>query len=255
MSNNIDIYLQIFHTELWPEFKYYIFHNKIEYNNLYIGLYDNQNNTIIQEEIKQYPNCYIDILPNIGGDIGNFLLQFNKYALKSDSAYFLKIHSKKSILNEAKYNTIMNPFGGIINTEWWPESVNTRADMIYKLMGNQEIFNKNIDFFSKYMDIGMVFPYYNDYGETKNSEIIKELLTKTFKIDYNSVTNTTFPAGSMFFARKNIFIKYLSSSVIKKLYSEIPVNWSVHRDGSICHALERIFGYIVTAENYRIRRI
>lgn len=252
-----DIYLQIFDTELWPEFKYFIISNQLLYNNFYIGLYENQNNDYILNDTKNIKNCYYDIFPNKGGDIGCFLCQFKKYSVSSIAESFIKIHSKKSILNVGPNNmTILDMFG-IIKQEWWPHAINWRADLLHKLMGDKETFDKNIELLYKY-NIGMVCPFYYDFDghDQNNKSIISYLLQEIFLIDYKSVQNTIFPAGSMFISLSSIFQKYFTTAVIDKLYDSMPSGVIIDTgQGSVCHALERIFGYIITAEGLRIRSI
>jgi hypothetical protein len=138
---------------------------------------------------------------------------------------------------------------------WWPQSLNWRADLLYKLIGNETIYNSNCHLLHQY-NIGMIFPYYSDFDEGNNNKIIEILLETMFKINYSSVKNSIFPAGSMFFIRSDILKQYFTSELIQNLYDNMPTGHIIEgKNGSVCHALERILGYCVTASNFRIRSI
>lgn len=255
MNNKIDIYLQLFHTDLWDEFQYYILSNQLSYNNIYIALTMGQDNRHILNDTKNLNNCYIDIIPNKGGDIGAFLCQFKKYSNNSKALNFIKIHSKKSIMNLSNSSIIMDPNNVLPPQLWWPQAFNWRSDILYKLMGTKEIFEQNISFMIN-SNVGMVFPYYHDFDENNNNYLIEELLKNIFSINYDTVRNTMFPAGSMFMSKTNIFKHYFTPSTIDRLYDNMPFGVIIDNgQGSICHALERILGYIVTSFGLRIRPI
>lgn len=250
----IDIYLQLFNVDVWQEFKYYIFTNKLQYNNLYIGLYNNHNNDQILEDIKTYPRCYVDFFENKGGDIGWFLLQFKKYSSISHSPFFVKLHSKKSTVSLQQNHTLL--LAPLTPMLWWPSAVNWRSDLLFKLIGNQETMTTNLSLFHD-TNVGMVFPFYYDFDSTKSIEWIDFLLENLF--DYTNkeaVRGSLFPAGSMFMSRYAIFKKYFTPIIIDYLYDKMPQGVIIEKEGgTICHALERIFGYLVTKENMRIRPI
>lgn len=255
MFKAIDIYLQIYNIELWQEFKFLLLNNNLQYNKLYIALTEGQINNIIIEDIQRYSNCYYDIFPNKGGDIGQFLRQLDIYANSSTADSILKIHSKKSILQlESQSSQIFMGYNKYLYN-WWPSSFNWRADLLYKLMGNKEIFNDNCDLLHQY-NIGMIFPYYSNFDEGESGHIIEILLETLFNIKYSSVKNSIFPAGSMFFIRSDILKKYFTTKIIENLYDNMPVGPIIEgSNGSICHAIERILGYCVTDSNFRIRPI
>lgn len=234
-KHKLAISLWLFHTDLWPEFYSLLslLDNRVK---LYIGLPKNlsQENKTIFSDLNslsyEYSVSYHD---NYGADLQSFLYHLQLI----QEPVFLKIHTKKSM------------WGVNFHVHW-------RQVLLHSLLGNAEILSNNLINISK-QNIGMVChpSMILSNRETNNaSQII--LLCELLNLDYLKVKNGEFPAGNMFFGKTELFKKYFAQ---KKIYKYIIDKLKTETDkvnekkyGTFCHALERLFGYICSYNEYKI---
>lgn len=225
----IPVIIWMYHTELWNEFLELLIKNR---NYVYpvVGLHkDNDNKIIVKSIKKNFDEFNIDYYDNYGKDIGPFLFQIQKI----ESPFFIKIHSKK--------------------TNNW----NWRKELVTDLLG--EVLLSNIKTLSSDIgnnDIGLIANkrwILSNY-EYKNKENIKQICN-IINIDYEKLKNGSFVAGTMFMSRTDIFKKYLNCVNLPEIIKLIKHETGDLKDeviGTFTHALERIFGYIITNEGMRI---
>jgi lipopolysaccharide biosynthesis protein len=231
------VLLYLYDTTLWLEYKKLLEPIKSEID-LFLALSsDNfcQNNTLIAQEASESFNCTISILPNKGVDIGPFLLQIkeldvNKYP------YFIKLHGKKSLWGVHK------------NISW-------RSLLVHSLIGNKQIFNKNLELLNSNCAIGTIGNtglLLSREKEGFNTELIFHILHNYLHIPLEQIArhDLSFLAGSIFMSRTEIFKQYFTNDIIDSIYTILPegaISDSV--EGKLPHSLERIFGYIVNFSN------
>jgi len=231
----IAVLLWLFHTDLWNEF-YAQLYPLQDHIHLYLGLDSKALNTqsIINQANNSFANINITYYPNAGGDILPFLNEISKLS-KDQHDIFLKLHSKKSQL----FNYM-----------------NWRVVLLESLIGSKKKFLKNIQQFDK-NDTGCVCnkSLLLSNQEYTNTAHIQELCS-ILNIDYHSCHNKSFAAGSMFFGQVPLFQKYFNSNTLPTL-SLLLQNEIGHvtdiTEGRYCHALERLFGYLVSANGLRFR--
>lgn len=229
----ISVIIWIYHQHLLMEFL-----PLIKKNNLYpvFGLCNELDNKETIKIIKEnFDKCIIHETENKGRDILSFL-----QILKGiESPYFIKIHTK-------------------LDDEW-------RLSLIEPLFKNLE---QGIDILNKQQivlpwgevsknDIGMIASanhIVSNHEHTNTNQIKK--ICSIIGIDYDQVKNGRYVSGTMFMSRTDLFKKYFNSYTIPKI---IPLlengNFTDSENGTFTHALERIFGYIITAEKMRIKSI
>ncbi len=229
----IPIIIWIYWTEVWFDIL-----PKLQNNNfrLQIGLCIENDNCEIIKSIEENFNDYtITYFPNLGYDIFPFLQELNNIS----EPFFIKIHTKKD--NDWRSNLIDPIFSNI------ESNINYLENKTIILPWNKVINN----------DIGMLASknlIVSNY-EFTNTDKIKHLC-EILNIDYNKVKNSRFVSGTMFMAKTSIFKKYFNTenlNVISKLIETSKVDDKT--TGTYTHALERIFGYIITNENMRIKSI
>lgn len=232
----IAVLLWLFHTELWNEFHTLLYPLRDNIH-LYLGL-EKRNNIdaqkIITEAKQNFPYLSINYYSNAGGDILPFLNQMSKLS-NNQHDIFLKLHSKKSQL----FNYM-----------------NWRVVLLESLIGSKKKFLKNIQQFDN-NDTGCICNkslLLNNQEHTNTSQI--QELCDILKINYNSCNGKSFAAGSMFFGQVPLFQKYFNTNTLSTL-SLLLQNETGHvtdaKEGRYCHALERLFGYLVSANNLRFR--
>lgn len=230
----VDIYLWLYHTDLWPEF--YQLLDPIKNNIiLHLGLcYDTQSNDIIDHANSNIPNLKITHHHNAGVDILPFITDFSNNQSKTE--LFLKLHTKKSTL---------------LNTIQW------RHILLNTLIGSDGYnFNSNIKHLYKKLNIGLLTHrgLLLKNQEHSNSNKIQEILNY-YKIPNTSLKNKTFAAGTMFFGRSSLYEQFFNLNTIEYLTGLLEQETGHVRDihqGKYCHSIERIFGYICEYSKYTL---
>lgn len=219
------ILLYVYHTEIWDDL-YPLLLNIKDNSRLYLSLYAEHDNTKIISEANNLNLIDISLVQrNHGVDISPFLYQINN--IDSDTyPYFIKLHSKKSLLN---------------NRICW------RSILYNSLIGSKDIIEQNIKLFTNQKLIGAITDksmIMNSIGHNKKH---LEYLCKFLNLK-NKKKN--FMAGSMFMGKTAIFKKYLNESTIS--FIDDMLEDGAVKDiycGTFCHAMERIFGKIVLENN------
>lgn len=241
--SKIAVFLYLYHTDLWAEFKSLLQNLPSNYD-IFIGLCIDKDTVPIIEDIK-LNNINIKNITyheNYGADIVPFLEQLKSIDI-SNYKYIIKLHSKKSL------------FGTKMHVNW-------RSIILNSIIGDVPTLEKNIKIFDKDNSIGMMGTEgFIGSFESVNSKKIKEIC-HILKIKYESIKNSNFVAGSMFIVRSDIYYKFLKKSNINKIINLIKNNKEYGKlsdksndSGTYSHAMERIFGYLVTANNKSIKNL
>ena len=182
-------------------------------------------------------NFEVMIFGNKGRDIIPFLFQM-KYKIKRYK-YICHIHTKKSLFIDRGEN--------------W------RKYLYNNLLGNENIVKEILSDFENYDKLGFTFPenYYKTlllFGEQinrLNKKNMKYLLNKLFhNCKLKIGKKLVFPIGNMFWAKANAIFQIFNENFEK----EIPEEFG-QKDGTIMHAIERIWLYIVQSNGYYYKTI
>lgn len=223
--NKIAVHLFLYHLDLFDNFLSVLspFRNEIT---LYLSLCkDNGSQADIITTIKKYFNAKISFHDNYGADIAPFLNTIESIK----EPYFIKLHSKKSMLGQ--YHQI----------DW-------RNVLIHNFFGNKNLFNYNStviknNFFCG--AVGNMCLLYTDYELYHKNKILT--LCDILNIDYNKINNYSFFGGSMFLSETKLFQKHFLpyNAIIQNLLSQETQKVNEIPEGTYSHSLERIFGYII----------
>jgi len=233
----IPVIIWMYHTELWNEFLELLIKNK-NYVYPFVGLHKDNNNEIIIKSIKEnFDEFDIDYYDNYGKDIGPFLFQIQKI----ESPFFIKIHSKKTN-NWSWRKDLVNDLLGEVLLSNIKTLSSDKILLPWKKIGNN--------------DIGLISNrrFITSNHEYKNKENIKQICN-IINIDYEKLKNGRFISGTMFMSRTDIYKKYFNSVTLPEIIKLIKPETGDVKDevfGTFTHALERIFGYIITNEGMRI---
>jgi len=198
----------------------------------------NKDNKDLLKFTEKYQHRIVNVNfhKNYGVDISPFIHQVCSID-PEEYPMFIKLHSK-----ESKWGTKSHVDWGTVLMDCY--------------IGNSYNYIKNLQLLSR-KHIGMIshnFLTLND-REYKNTNKIK-YLCESLGLDYDKVEKSSFAAGSMFMSKTNILQKYLKSKkeILDILLSTETgkVNDSSSENGTYCHAMERIFGYIMKNENLLI---
>jgi len=229
------IFLHVYYEHLWTEIVQRLQAIPFEYN-LYVNLVAGRSAHIDVHE--HFPEAVVRISPNQGMDIGGQLRMLDywlKYGQNEEFITFL--HSKGKPLTETPEKTketdeLRALLWSIVTPEKYPLVEQAFLDEHVGMVGVKE--------WHRYpgLDHGDPIPECKKYCDLL---FLNNYVTQRFG----------FCAGTMFFVRSKIFKKIFSSIEITLLVEELPAS----SNGGDIHALERIFGYIVLSENYKIQGI
>jgi lipopolysaccharide biosynthesis protein len=223
------VHIHIFYAGIWPELKQCL-HSISDFTyDLYVTI--SQDNINLRTEIISFnPSANIRIMENIGYDIWPFINILNGVDLDKYS-FIIKLHTKGT----GNGLEILDNYYNVSGNLW--------RKYCFIPFKNKNNFEKCLTAFEKDDKLGMVA----NYRLIMHSEKIPQA-KKYFKEFDLSLSDFTFVAGTMFIARANIFKALknlnLSSDNFEKTNKNIKVQTA--------HIFERLSGYIVSAQGYKI---
>lgn len=230
-NKKITILVWLYYTDLTSEF-YSLLKPLEKHANIRVSICGEQDNTHSISSLAQLSNVEsIRFFSNIGADIYSFLDELQYI----HTPYFIKLHSKKSV------------WGTHRHCHW-------RSILLDSFIGDMTTLTRNIEILSNNTGYLSCYPFtYNNY-ESRSSYKISELL-QILNINSNSIKSKKFSGGNMFGGNtalfRQIFVPNLS--VLQDILSKESGKVNEGKDGTYCHALERIFGYIGCTNKYRLR--
>jgi glycosyltransferase involved in cell wall biosynthesis len=190
---------------------------------LFVSVVTEEAASEIKAALSSYKGCVakVRVTPNRGRDIGPFLTEFGQALCSYDIIGHL--HTKKST------HVTDRPFAEAWNTF-----------LLENLLGGSRagrMLDVIVSEMTSHSEIGIVYP--DDphvVSWTKNRQIANELSDKMGISDLPEQFN--FPVGSMFWARSAVVRKFVDLNLEWDDYPLEPVPI----DGTLIHAIERIFG-------------
>jgi hypothetical protein len=228
-SAQIAVVCHVYYLDLWQELAEQIAHISAPFD-LYVTISDQAGATELAEQIaKRFAGADVRILLNQGRDILPFVSVLNAHAL--DGYYLVcKIHTKKS----------PHRFDG----SYW------RRKLVFGVLGSAENIKDILRGFNADPQLGMVVAngeiYEGDKGWLGNRSRCEELATTLGLAlsDYPS----RFACGSIFWCRGNALKPLKELSLTAASFE--PETGSV--DGTLAHAIERLFSIFAMSEGYRV---
>jgi len=169
----------------------------------------------------------VDVVENKGRDVLPFLTQMRPFIERYD--YFCHIHTKRSLQSD-------------IGDRW-------RNYLYDNLLGSQEKVKNIIFLFENNLKLGLLYPK-NFYAVRRditwggNRPYVEQLL-KDMKCDIELPLEPEFPAGNMFWGRVSAVKDVFFADIEKKVPPE-----KGQIDGTIMHAVERVWLYLSRANGY-----
>jgi lipopolysaccharide biosynthesis protein len=189
-----------------------------------------------------FPGCHIQIVKNIGKDIGGKLNLLKLYfELDVSSEYMLLLHDKKSLHS------------------WVIEGNKWRTEL-FKI-AEPEFIHQIISRFKESPDLGIVgnekwlnntdFDYNNGRFAFHDSFFKKRLM------DYGiSITNYQFAAGTMFWIREDLMRKFFDHYSFLEILERLEHgNILDSQEGTETHFLERFFSWFTTSRDHKLSGI
>ncbi len=187
----------------------------------------------VEEVQKYWPDARVYQVPNLGRDVAPFLAVYPELKSHAYQAV-LKLHTKKSLHRED-------------GNEW--------RDYLYnQLLPDEGKAQQALTEFIGNSNYGMLAPDGHTpalkYFWGSNQNWIKRL---ELRFDLSAINgDEVFVAGTMFWFKPEVFASLESFPV---QCGDFFYDQSNQTDGSLAHALERVFGVIVTQQGYEIEQM
>lgn len=219
---SIAVHLHLFYPDLIPEFLEYLRHIPVPFS-LFVSVPDCvvTEDDEVEKSFRTLPNVQeitIKHTPNRGRDIAPMVCSFANELQKYD--VMLHLHTKKSLHNKS--------FNG------WLEHI------LEHLLPAQDRLSVMLTLLTK--EAGMIIPpdyIYHGWGAPENLVLAQGLIDRSdmkinLKEEYPEID---FPQGSMFWARTEHLKRLFALGLTYEDFPQEPIGV----DGTIAHALERLF--------------
>nr|WP_290693297.1 glycoside hydrolase family 99-like domain-containing protein [Halomonas sp. UBA3074] len=222
------VILHLYHTELWDEMASHLAYLEGDYD-LYISLPEHAPEGTVARIQQTVPDARCATLPNKGRDVLPFLTMLS--AIRPlGYGQVCKIHAKRSLHRQ--------------DGDLW------RQEFLGQLLGSKKQVASVIDAFNRHPDIGMIGPAghwldYVRYWGSPQSPVRTQTLLEHLGIRI-SLDELGFFAGSMFWCRPEAMDPLLEMTDDDFEAEE------GQTDGTLAHALERIFAAAAQAAGYRV---
>lgn len=234
---DIAVHLHLYYPHMWERIKNRLI-NMADYPyHLYVTM--PPENEYLANEIKafHFPTT-VYIVENCGYDVGPFIYFLN-HIKPEEYDFIIKIHTKS---DKSGDDTLINK--KYLNRKFWSEQ------LVDALIGSKKIFERNLRAFIKDQTIGMIGSKYCITSQYKNGPLIENKANEVMqKLGSKMRLPITFVAGTMFMVRGKILQKLRGAYKIE----DFAVTDGKIKDGTLAHAMERVFGCMVTAEGYKIK--
>lgn len=232
-NRSIAVVVHLFYLELLDEIMSYLKNIPRKFD-LFISVVSISSAIEVEKRLKHFNNAniYVYCVKNQGRDVAPFISLLNTGVL-SRYKYVCKIHSKKSLYSV--------------------EGSNWRRDIFNELLGSPSKILSILHAFESYSNLGIIGPEKSYLSDDQfwgaNKEKVRELSLKV-GIDENDIYLGFF-AGTMFWFNPKA-IEVLKSLKISVDDFE-PENGV--QDGSLAHAIERIFVLFSRHSNYKVTSV
>jgi lipopolysaccharide biosynthesis protein len=221
------VVVHLYYADLWDELRRYLGHLGDEFD-LFISLYRDTAGDIESDILSDYPSAEVRYFENRGRDVGPFM-EFLRDSRLSQYELVCKIHSKKSPHRS--------------DGDRW------RGTLLQQLLGAPEIIREIRDVFESKPEVGLLGPAnQRDRREESwgsNREVMCAL-ARRMGVDEAEV-GIDFFAGSMFWFRPAALDELAGLDLrLEDFEAE-----QGQLDGTLHHALERIFPLAARASGYR----
>lgn len=231
----IIVCVHLFYPEMWPELKKSVLNVANYPFELYVTMVEHDLD-VKDDILKTFPQAHIQIVENRGYDLGPFIEVLNQVNLEKYS-YVVKLHTKRDV----RLGTYLGAFD-VSGSKWRRYLLNFCA--------TKENFEKTIQAFEQNPRLGMAADF-RILSKNKKSSIIAHQQALALLEKLNLETKSfTFVAGTMFICCAKL-LKPLQKLKLK--LSDFETSSAHVHDAKLAHALERFFGYMVTAQNFEIR--
>ena len=229
---NIAVILHLFYIDLWGEFELALANIPQEFD-LYISIPEGKATYISSLILKSFPNAKIYELPNKGRDIFPFLALF-KEIQSLGYKLILKLHTKRSsYLNDYKVDAD--------GEKWLQTTLCSLAQWKKRVNDIFDLFDSN-PYLGIFSPFGHLYPF---KSTDANFQTIAQLIPGVDEDAFNE-KQFVYTGGSMFWFRPEAIKAVLKLDLTAENFEEE----SGQGDGTLVHAIERLFGVLCQTAGY-----
>lgn len=226
------VHIHIYYEFLWPELKDCL--NNIEdYPHQIVVTLVKENSQLQDDILKTFPYAKIEIVDNLGFDLGPFIHVLNEVNL-DDYSYVIKLHTKRDIPTKESFAWFAGP-------RW--------RNALLKFIKTKENFKKVINAFETNPDIGMHGPNISTFNKLCDDHVAYKDTNNFISSFKLPIMRYKFVAGTMFMVRAPLLKLLLKLNLNQKDF-EIPDD--THEGCQLAHKLERFCGYLVINQGKKI---
>ena len=193
-------------------------------------------NLEIEQKIRAFKaDANVWIVPNVGYDVGPFIDFLHHIDIDSYD-YIIKIHTKRTT---GEYEVLFNH---------WRFDMKMWREMMLDSVISRRAVVENMQIFEKFENVGMIGHKYVTTKEYQHYRTVEcDAVEQMKKIGLAVPNDKTFVAGTMFWVRAKLLKPFLCYNTTDFVQSQPLVH-----DCTLAHVLERIFGWGVSAQGYKI---
>lgn len=233
------IHLHLFHIDMLPECVWWLSSVPVPFD-LFVSIADAADADTVGQALAGLPSLnrlYVEAQPNRGRDIGPMVVGFGPRLAGYD--FIAHFHSKKSSHTPGK-------------KDWGMQ-------LGHHLFHSEPHMIRLLNLFAEQPDLGLVFPVYHPSikGQIKWGANFSRIAAELPRLLGEAGAGLTeadllpFPAGSFFFARTEAIRCLLDGGFSLEDFE--PEAGQV--DGTLAHAIERMFGLVAARRGYGFRQV
>lgn len=226
------VHVHIYYVDMYEEIKASLLNiSKYKFDIFFTFVKDCPD--IFEDIHKNFPSAHIEVVENLGFDVGPFIHVLNKVNL-DDYSYIIKVHSKRSFKSGFLFN--------IQSGDRWRRS-------LLGFIHDESVFNRVLSNLENNPSIGMhgasnlIFNKYTEPKQTRKAfaEYLKEKNLPMLKY--------RFVAGTMFMVRAELFKELVALNATLRDFESPDLS---HEGCQLAHIYERLFGYFVFSHKMQI---
>jgi glycosyltransferase involved in cell wall biosynthesis len=227
----VALHIHAYWPELLPEIMSRLSRNRVR-PDLFISVSDDAARALVTDSLENYAGdiAAVSVVPNRGRDIGPFLTEFGR-AMMVRYDFVGHVHTKKSTdIADASMGSTWFRF------------------MLENLVGGQSgaAADSILSHMSRDSSLGMVFPDDPHIVQWGENRALAEGLAQRMRLG-RLPEHFIFPVGTMFWARSSALERLMDLGLGWTDYPAEPLPY----DGTLLHAIERLFSLVVYAAGFR----
>ena len=231
------IHVHLYRGWMWEKIRTYLQHMGDYPYDLYVTIPRGED-SVAAEVCKFRGNAYVwHLEENRGYDIASFL-DFLRKIGSSKYDLVMKLHTKNP--QEEGLTSINHR---MVSRHWW-------VRLLFEgVLGSEQIFMRSMERFKNMPDLGMVASHYLISSDVEHSTEMKVKIRRIMqRLGYPNYRRILFVPGTMFIARTGL----LQPIAQQYKTSDFELSNEQVKDGTLAHAIERVFGVFVDCQGYKI---